>query len=81
MKRRGRQCKAGIYLRYHAENDQVTIYKTEVEHSDCVEKVRCINRDVRKCVEALYNDGIMKPKQIIQALPTSGIKIPTIIQL
>ncbi|CAF1533506.1 unnamed protein product [Rotaria sordida] len=67
-KLRGFQCSLSIYLLYHADNDKVTIYKNEPEHDHHVDKVRGIDENVKKCIEELYNDGIMKPKQIIRPL-------------
>ncbi|CAF4957039.1 unnamed protein product, partial [Rotaria sp. Silwood1] len=67
-KLRGPQCSVSIYLLYHADHDKVTIYKTEAEHDHHVDKVRGIDENVNKCIEELYNDGIIKPKQIIRAL-------------
>ncbi|CAF3998631.1 unnamed protein product, partial [Rotaria sp. Silwood2] len=67
-KLRGPQCSVSIYLLYHADHDKVTIYKTEAEHDHHVDKVRGIDENVKKCIEELFNDGIMKPKQIIRAL-------------
>ncbi|CAF3879166.1 unnamed protein product [Rotaria sordida] len=80
-KLRGPQCSASIHLLYHADSDQVTVYKTEGEHDHHDEKVRGIDENVKKCIEELYNDGIMKPKQIIRALQTRKMKMPTLIQI
>ncbi|CAM4800311.1 unnamed protein product, partial [Rotaria magnacalcarata] len=67
-KLRGSHCTLSIYLLYHAETDKVTIYKNEAEYDHHVDKVRGIDESVKKCIEELYNDGIMKPKEIIRAL-------------
>ncbi|CAF1431807.1 unnamed protein product [Rotaria magnacalcarata] len=80
-KLRGSQCTLSIYLLYHAETDKVTIYKTEAEHDHHVDKVRGIDENVKKCIEELFNDGIMKPKEIIRALQARKVKIPTYTQL
>ncbi|CAF1299447.1 unnamed protein product [Rotaria sordida] len=80
-KLRGPQCSASIHLLYHADSDQVTVYKTEGEHDHHDEKVRGIDENVKKCIEELYNDGIMKSKQIIRALQTRKMKMPTLIQI
>ncbi|CAF1480218.1 unnamed protein product [Rotaria sp. Silwood1] len=80
-KLRGPQCSISIYLLYHADHDKVTIYKTEAEHDHHVDKVRGIDENVKKCIEELYNDGIMKPKQIIRALQARKVKMPTCTQL
>ncbi|CAF4737801.1 unnamed protein product [Rotaria sp. Silwood2] len=55
-KLRGPQCSASIHLLYHADSDQVTVYKTEGEHDHHDEKVRGIDENVKKCIEELYND-------------------------
>ncbi|CAF3230216.1 unnamed protein product [Rotaria sp. Silwood2] len=57
------------------------MYKTEAEHDHHVEKVRGIDKNVKKCIEELYNDGIMKPKQIIPALQARKVKMPAYTQL
>jgi hypothetical protein len=66
---------------YHADNDKVSLYKTEADHDHRDENVRGIDDNIRKCIEELYTDGIMKPKQIIRALQTRNLKVPTTIQL
>ncbi|CAF2251995.1 unnamed protein product [Rotaria magnacalcarata] len=80
-KLRGSHCTLSIYLLYHAETDKVTIYKNEAEYDHHVDKVRGIDESVKKCIEELYNDGIMKPKEIIRALQARKVKIPTYTQL
>ncbi|CAF2949514.1 unnamed protein product [Rotaria sp. Silwood2] len=57
------------------------MYKTEAEHDHHVEKVRGIDKNVKKCIEELYNDGIMKPKQTIPALQARKVKMPAYTQL
>jgi hypothetical protein len=66
---------------YHADNDNVSLYKTEADHDHPDEKVRGIDDDVKKCIEELYTDGIMKPKQIIRALQTRNLNMLTTIQI
>ncbi|CAF1159836.1 unnamed protein product [Rotaria sordida] len=80
-KLRGPQCSAGIYLLYHAESDQVSIYKTETDHDHHERKVRGIDENVNKCIEDLFNDGITKPKQIIRALQTRNFELPSYVQI
>ncbi|CAF1531286.1 unnamed protein product, partial [Rotaria sordida] len=80
-KLRGPQCSAGIYLLYHAESDQVSIYKTETDHDHHEGKVRGIDENVNKCIEDLFNDGITKPKQIIRALQTRNFELPSYVQI
>ncbi|CAF4405991.1 unnamed protein product [Rotaria sp. Silwood2] len=55
------------------------MYKTEAEHDHHVEKVRGIDKNVKKCIEELYNDGIMKPKQTIPALQARKVKMPAFV--
>ena len=38
--RRGVQCSASISLLYHADNDHVTIYKTEDDHNHHENEIR-----------------------------------------
>jgi hypothetical protein len=80
-KRRGPQCSARIYLLYHADSDKVTVYKTEDDHDHHNDKCRGIDEEAKKCIEELYNDGVIKPKQIIRALQARKIKTPTYTQL
>ncbi|CAF1370537.1 unnamed protein product [Rotaria sordida] len=67
-KRHGPQCAARIYLLYHSDSDKITVYKTEVEHNNHHDKLRGVDENVKQCIQELYNDGVMKPKQIIRAL-------------
>jgi len=80
-KRRGSQCRAGVSLLYHADSDKVTVYKTEADHDHTNAEVRGIDKDVKQCIEELYNDGIMKPKLIMRALQSRQLKVPTYVQL
>ncbi|CAM4901280.1 unnamed protein product [Rotaria socialis] len=81
VKRRGPQCSASMCLLYHADSDKVTCYKTEAEHDHYDHKGRGIDGNVKKIIEELYNDGVIKPKQIIRALEARKIKTPTYTQL
>jgi hypothetical protein len=60
---------------------KVTVYKTEADHDNHNDKLRGIDENVKKCIQELYNGGIMKPKQMTRALQTRNVKIPPIIQL
>ncbi|CAF2157720.1 unnamed protein product [Rotaria magnacalcarata] len=80
-KLRGLQCSAGIYLLYHAASDQVSVYKTEYDHDHRGGKVRGIDQSVKKCIEDLFNDGITKPKQVIDALQTRTLELPSFVQI
>ncbi|CAF3358563.1 unnamed protein product, partial [Rotaria socialis] len=53
-KLRGSQCSLSIYLLYHADNDKVTIYKTEAEHNHHIDTVRGIDENVKKCIDEFY---------------------------
>ncbi len=64
---------------FHADNYKVSLYKTEADHDHLDEGIRGIDDNVKKCIEELYNDGIMKPKQIIRALQARNLKMPTTI--
>lgn len=75
-KLRGPQCKASIYLLYHADSDKVSVFKTEADHDQCEEYERGIRADVKKCINELYMDGITKPKQIIRALQSRQLETP-----
>ena len=81
MKRRSSQCSASMCLLYHADSDKVTCYKTESEHDHHDHKGRAIDGNVKKVIEELYNDGVIKPKQIIRVLETRKIKTPTYTRL
>ncbi|CAF4632468.1 unnamed protein product [Rotaria sp. Silwood2] len=82
MKRRGPQCNVSMYMLYHADSDKVTCYKTEGEHDhDDDDKTRGIHETVKRVIDELYDDGVMKPKQIIRALETRKIKTQTYTQL
>ncbi|CAF5004528.1 unnamed protein product, partial [Rotaria sp. Silwood1] len=82
MKRRDPQCNVSMYMLYHADSDKVTYYKTEGEHDhDDDYKIRGIHETVKRVIDDLYDDGVMKPKQIIRALETRKIKTPTYTQL
>ncbi|CAF2123572.1 unnamed protein product [Rotaria magnacalcarata] len=80
-KHRGRQCRASMHLLYHADSDKVSMYKTEVDHDHEERQVHGINENVKKSIDDLFNDGIMKPKQIIRALQARKIATPSIIQI
>lgn len=81
-KRRGPQCSAKMQLYYHADNDKVTALKTEEDHDhDQNDSTRGIDSDTKAIIQELYNDGIMKPKQILRALESKTIKVPTNVQL
>ncbi|CAF4217556.1 unnamed protein product [Rotaria sp. Silwood2] len=80
-KLRGPQCSAGVYLFYHVESDQVSVYKTEADHEHHEGNVRGIDENVKKCIEDLFNDGITKPKQIIRALQTRNFGLPSYVQI
>ncbi|CAF3368236.1 unnamed protein product [Rotaria socialis] len=54
VKLRGSQCSRSIYLLYHADNDKVTIYKTEAGHNHHIDTVRGIDENVKKCIEEFY---------------------------
>ena len=81
MKRRGPQCSASMCLLYHAASDKVTCCKAETEHDHHDHKGRGIDENVKKVIEELYNDGVIKPKQIMRALEARKIKTPTYTQL
>jgi len=80
-KLRGHQCKASIYLFNHADSDKVSVYKTEAEHDHDDDSSRGISENIKKCINELYMDGIMKSKQIIRALQARNVKTPTAIQI
>lgn len=80
MKRRGPQCNVSVCMLYHADSDKVTCYKTEGEH-DHVDNKLGIHEATKKVIDELYNDGVMKPKQIIRALQARKIKTPTYAQM
>ncbi|CAF1454857.1 unnamed protein product, partial [Didymodactylos carnosus] len=48
-------------------SDKVTVYKTEAAYNHHDDKVLGIDENVKKWIEELYNNPIMKPKQIIRA--------------
>ncbi|CAF1367392.1 unnamed protein product [Rotaria sordida] len=73
-KRHGPQCAARIYLLYHSDSDKITVYKAEVEHNNHHDKLRGVDENVKQCIQELYNDGVMKPKQIIRALRARNYK-------
>ena len=81
MKRRGPQCSASMCLLYHTDSEKVSSYKTEAEHDHHDHKGRGIDENVKKVIEELYNDGVIKPKQIMRALEARKIKTPTYTQL
>ncbi|CAF0908258.1 unnamed protein product [Didymodactylos carnosus] len=66
-KRRGPQYSSNIHLLYHVDSDKVTVYKTEAAYNHHDDKVLGIDENVKKWIEELYNNPIMKPKQIIRA--------------
>lgn len=80
-KLRGRQCSASMHLLYHADSDKVSMYKTELDHDHEERQVYGINENVKKCIDHLFNDGIMKPKQIIRALQARDIATPSFMQI
>ena len=81
VRRRGVQCSASLSLLYHADSDQVTIYKTEGDHDHHEDEIRGIGDDIKQCVEQLYNDGITKPKLILRVLQSRQLKVPSYAQL
>jgi predicted DNA-binding antitoxin AbrB/MazE fold protein len=68
-------------LLYHADSDQVTCYTTENDHEHDDDPIRGVNEKVKQVIVELYNDGVMKPKQIMRALEGRKIKTPTYRQL
>ena len=80
-KRRGPQCSSSISLLYHADSDKVTMYKTETDHDHNDDEVYGIDQNVKQCIDELYKDGIVKPKLIVRALQSRGLKVPTYAQL
>ncbi|CAF1487839.1 unnamed protein product, partial [Rotaria sordida] len=80
-KHHGPQCSSSIYLLYHADSDNVTIYKTEADHDHRNNELCGIDENIKKIIEELYNDGIMRPKLIIRALQSRRIKVLTLGEL
>ena len=81
VKLRGFQCPTSIYLLYHSDSDQVTVFQTEAAHEHQNDSTRGIDENVKKVIENLFNDGIKKPKLIHRALQSKGINMPTLTQL
>ena len=72
---------ASLSLLYHADSDQVTLYKTEGDHDHHDDEIRGIDENIKQCVEQLYNDGITKPKLILRILRSRQLKVPSYVQL
>ena len=54
VRRRGVQCSASLSLLYHADSDQVTIYKTEGDHDHHEDEIRGIGDDIKQCVTNIF---------------------------
>ena len=81
MRHRGPHCSASMCRLYYADSNKVTCYKTGAKHDHHDHRSRSIGANVKKVMEELYNDGVIKSKQIIRALETGKIKALTYTQL
>ena len=52
-------------LLYHPDNEKAICYKIEARHDHHDHEGRGINGNVNEITEELYNDGVVKLKQII----------------
>ncbi|CAF2373194.1 unnamed protein product [Rotaria sp. Silwood2] len=68
------------YLEHVLERISANIYSNILLTSPTYE-VLGIDTNVKRFIEELYDDGIMKPKPIIRALQSRPVKIPTYVQL
>jgi hypothetical protein len=57
-RRHDAQCNASVSLLYHADSDQVTVYRTDGDHDHHETEIRGIDKNIKQCIERLYNDGI-----------------------
>ncbi|CAF3306315.1 unnamed protein product [Rotaria sp. Silwood2] len=82
VKRRGKQCDAGIYLLFNSYNEEVVLFRDTSEHTHDLIQQKCtrIPDAVKVVIKELY-ELKLKPKAIIEALYDRGIVAPSISQL
>lgn len=82
VKRRGKQCDAGIYLLFNSNNEEVILFRDTSEHTHDLIQQKCtrIPNDAKVVIKEFY-ELKLKPKAIIEALFDRGIVAPSIGQL
>ena len=75
VKRRWKQCPAGVHLLYHKENDCVTMFETGKDHSHDESKSTGIIQQSRLLIDELFKLRV-KPKLILEALEEKGFPVP-----
>lgn len=73
---RGAQCDASLYLLFHADSNQFSIYRTQCAHSHNERKLS-VPLETRVEIDKLYDRGIKTPRLIIDQLgKIPDIKVP-----
>lgn len=81
VKARETQCKAQLYLLYHAEEEDVSVYKTTCEHTCNGSKNIGIRDDVKLFINEQIKSGVNKPKTILSNIERNGLQVPKASQL
>lgn len=82
VKRRGKQCDAGVYLLFNADNEEVVLFRDTSEHTHDLIQQNCTRiPDNLKVVIKEFYELKLKPKAIIEALYDRGMVAPSIGQL
>jgi hypothetical protein len=82
VRRRGKQCDAGIYLLLNSTRDEVILFhdKSNHTHDNIPGKTSRISNNVKEVINELF-ELKLKPKAILEALHERGMAAPTIGQL
>jgi hypothetical protein len=67
--KKGVKCPAEVFLLYKADSDGVALYTTgNHDHSGTNQQRRGIHPDTKQLIQQLFNDGVQKPRQLLNAL-------------
>ena len=81
VKAKESQCKAQLYLLYHAAEENVSLYKTTIGHTCNGSKGNGIDADVKLFINEQMQNGINKPKIILSNIKRNGLPVPKTTQL
>jgi hypothetical protein len=76
------ECPAGIYLLYHSNSDDVSLYEADEEHQNhTTEPSRGLSMELKSFISKKYSEGITIPEKILSVIRSAGMPEPSKQQL
>lgn len=71
------ECPAGLYLLYHSDSIQVSLYRTDCDHSNhAPDPLRGLPHEIKSFISKKYEEGISKPNAILKLIRKRKLKEP-----